>query len=140
MITFSETLNGTINYGLLHIRDTGESAGGISLEDATSQDHAGETLTVILTSAQQDDLANMDTPQLDIEENAVFDLAGNPIEAAPDQPVIIDDHTPPEIVSAEYSESLDPHHNLQRGPGPRHRLHQDAYPRHRPELRRHHHT
>ena len=74
-----------------------------SLEDATSQRSTpGNTLTVILTQAQQDELADMDTPQLDIEQDAVFDMSGNPVSAAPDQLIIINDHTPPEIVSAEY--------------------------------------
>ncbi len=105
-ITFSEPLNATIHYGLLHIRDAGQSSGGVSLGDASYKTHLSYTVTAVLTSAQQDDLAAMTTPQLDIEQNAVFDEAGNGIAAAPDQMITVNDTTPPEITSAEYSSPI----------------------------------
>ena len=94
-ITFSEPLNGTIRYGLLHVRDAGESSGGIALDGTSSRSHSGATLTVVLTPAQQDELAAMTAPQLDIDESAVFDLSGNPTGAAPDWPITVNDATPP---------------------------------------------
>lgn len=94
-ITFSEPLNGTIRYGFLHIRDAGESSGGIALDGTSSQSHSGAALTVVLTSIQQDELAAMTAPQLDIGQDAVFDLSGNPVSAAPDQPITVNDTTLP---------------------------------------------
>ncbi len=83
-LTFSEPLNATINYNLLHIRDTGQSSGGITLDGTSPRYHSSDTITVTLTSTQRDEVAAMTTAQLDIDTNAVFDVLGNGIAAAPD--------------------------------------------------------
>ena len=100
-ITFSEPLNGTIRYGLLHVRDAGESSGGIALDGTSSRSHSGATLTVVLTPAQRGELAAMTTPQLDMGQGAVFDLSGNPAAAAHDQPITVNDATPPPPVQTD---------------------------------------
>ena len=81
LITFSEPLNGTIHYDRMHIRNAGESTGGVSLDGATSASVSGDTITLILSKAQQDGMGSVSTPQLDIAPNAVFDGSGNGIAA-----------------------------------------------------------
>lgn len=60
------------------------------------------TITLTLSDDQRQMINVMAVPQLDIEEGAVTDIAGNMISAAPDQPIIMIDGMPPTVVSATY--------------------------------------
>ena len=86
-VTFSEPLDGTIHYDRIHIRDAGQSNGGISLDDAQIKRSSGPAVTVVLTAQQRADFALMATPQLDVGQGAVSDVAGNEVAAAVDQMV-----------------------------------------------------
>ena len=99
-ITFSKPLNSTINYDSMHVRDAGQSSGGITLDDVPTKSASGDMLTLTLNSTQQDTVSAMTTPQLDIDEDAVFDESGNGILASPDQPIAQDDTAPPAFSSA----------------------------------------
>ena len=101
-ITFSEPLSGTtIRYDRLHIRDTGQSSGGLSLDTVATRivDPSSTTITLTLSAAQRQTVNDMVAPQLDIEAGAVSDTAGNGILAAPDQDIAI----PPVLVSSSYN-------------------------------------
>ena len=78
-VTFSEPLNGTVHHDRIHIRDAGQSSGGISLDDAQIKRSSGPAVTVVLTAQQRADFALMATPQLDVGQGAVSDVAGNEI-------------------------------------------------------------
>ena len=88
---FSEPLNDTIHYDRIHIRDAGRSSGGVSLDGAASKSVSGDTITLILNASQRTDIANMATPQLDIDAGAVFDLSGNGISAVSDNAIAVHD-------------------------------------------------
>ena len=99
---FSEPLNeAAIRYDRLHIRDIGQSIGGLSLGDVPTRavNPSSTTITLTLSDGQRQTLNDMVTPQLDIEAGAVADTAGNGIAAAPDQRITI----PPILVSSYYN-------------------------------------
>ena len=105
-ITFSEPLDPTaIHYDRLHIRDAGESSGGLSLGDVTTRalDSSMTTITLTLSSTQLEDVNAMATPQLDVEAGAVADPTGNGIATAPNLSVTVIDETPPVLLSASYN-------------------------------------
>ena len=105
-ITFSEPLNGTaIRHDRLHVRDAGQSSGGLSLGDVATRtvNPSSTTITLTLSDAQSITVNDMATPQLDIEEGAVADPSGNGIAAAPDQPVTVTDGIPPTLASSHYN-------------------------------------
>ena len=93
-IRFSEPLSGTADLSKLHVRDSGQSAGGATLTGA-AQSVAGSTLTVTLTLSHQAAVESLGTPQLDIDAGAVSDLNSNEIAASPDNAITVDDTTPP---------------------------------------------
>ncbi|MBI1657309.1 MAG: hypothetical protein IS632_00820, partial [Thaumarchaeota archaeon] len=104
-ITFSEPLNGTaIHYDRMHIRDTGRSTGGLTLDDIASRtlDANSTTITLALSSIQRQTVNALASPQLDIEEGAVSDMSGNGISAASARPVTVIDGISPTVVSAAY--------------------------------------
>ena len=78
-VTFSEPLDGTIHHDRIHIRDAGQSNGGISLDEAQIRHSSDPVVTIMLTTQQQADFARMATPQLDVDQGAVSDVAGNEI-------------------------------------------------------------
>ncbi len=78
-VTFSESLDGTIHHDRIHIRDAGQSNGGISLDEAQIRHSSDPVVTIMLTTQQQADFARMATPQLDVDQRAVSDVAGNEI-------------------------------------------------------------
>ena len=93
-ITFSEPLNGTtIHYDRMHLRDTGRSTGGLTLDDIASRtlDANSTTITLALSDIQRQVINAMNQPQLDIGEGAVFDISGNGISAASARPVTVID-------------------------------------------------
>ena len=104
-ITFSEPLGSTIHYDRLHIRDTGQSSGGLALDAVVSKtlDSASTVMTVTLSAPQRQTVNGMATPQLDITAGAVADPSGNGISAAPDQGITVIDGIPPTVSSAAYN-------------------------------------
>ena len=106
-ITFSEPLNGTARLDRLHLRDQGESTGGVALTGAVPS-FSETTLTLVLTASQRTAAADLPTPQLDITEGAVFDASGNPIRTAADRPIDVDDTAPPTTPSPLTVLSLSP--------------------------------
>ena len=86
-VTFSEPLNGTIHYDHLHVRDAGQSSGGISLDEAQVKQSSGSAVTVLLAAQQRADFARMAAPQLDVGQGAVSDITGNEVAVVVDQPV-----------------------------------------------------
>ena len=87
----------------MHIRDAGNSFGGIPLNAIANRSASGATLALILSPDQRTDISNMVTPQLDIEQNVVFDVSGNGIAAISDRPITIRDTTLPQFTSATYT-------------------------------------
>ena len=105
-ITFSEPLNGpAIRYDRLHVRDAGQSSGGLALDDVGTKavNPSSMTITLTLSDAQRITVNGMATPQLDIEEGAVADPSGNEIAAAPDQPITTTNGIPPTLASSHYN-------------------------------------
>ncbi len=90
-ITFSETLDvSETDLSLLYASDAGQ-ANNVTLQGADF-DSAGPNSTAIsmtLNQTQLDAVLAMAEPQLDIEAGAVTDLAGNTIDAAPDNPITV---------------------------------------------------
>ena len=97
-IVFSETISSAVA-SKIHIRDTGQSTGGITLSSVTV---TVNTLKATLSSAQQTTLNAMTTPQLDIDAGAVQDSSNNAIVAATDKSITIQDTTPPHAQTSEY--------------------------------------
>ena len=93
IVTFSEPLGSAVNLTRLHVRDSGESTGGVTLTGAI-ESVAGNTLTVALTATQQADVAALSAPELDIEQDAVSDLNDNGIAASPDGAITVIGSTP----------------------------------------------
>ena len=92
-VTFSEPLGSAVNLTRLHVRDSGESTGGVTLTGA-AESVAGNTLTVALTATQRADVAALSAPELDIEQDAVSDLNDNGIAASPDGAITVIGSTP----------------------------------------------
>ena len=102
-MTFSEPISTTIELSKLHVRESGQTSGGVNMTDVSSQSVSNSTLVVWLSPSQRDTVNAMTTPQLDIDAGAVSDTSDNPIEAAADQPIAVTDGTPPNLSSAAYS-------------------------------------
>ncbi len=95
-ITFSKPINGTTHLDRLHVRDAGQSSGGVTMTGASGQSVSGDTLTIALIASQVTAINNLTIPQLDVDPEAVFDLTGVGIVNTPDQPVILI-NTPPTV-------------------------------------------
>ena len=97
-IVFSEPLNGTVQAGLLHVRD-GDHLNGtaVNLGNATIQSAAGDTVTLKVPSSQRPAIVGMAAPQLEIGEGAVWDRAANPVIAEPALSLTVRDRTAPTI-------------------------------------------
>ena len=102
-MTFSEPISTTIELSKLHVRESGQTSGGVNMTDVSSQSVSNSTFVVWLSPSQRDTVNAMTTPQLDIDAGAVSDTSDNPIEAAADQPIAVTDGTPPNLSSAAYS-------------------------------------
>ena len=94
---FSEPLNSTVHWDRLHIRDAGESSGGVA-PDGVPGSAYGATLTTTLAASQMATVGNLTTPQLDIDQDAVADLSGNGIAAAPDQAITLHERNLPPTI------------------------------------------
>ena len=105
-MTFSEPLNGTtIQYDRMHIRDTGRSTGGLTLDGVTSRtlDANSTTITLTLSDDQRQMINAINQPELDIGAGAVTDIAGNMMSEAPDHSIIVIDGIPPTVTSTAYN-------------------------------------
>ena len=104
-VTFSEPMSDTVNLAKLHVRDSGQSSGGVTLTGAAPQSVSGSSLAVTLSASQQSTVGGMIAPQLDIDADAVSDAAGNGIAAVADRPITINDTVRPSFDSAAYVSS-----------------------------------
>ena len=102
-MTFNEPISTPAELSKMHIREQGQTSGGVNMTDASSQSVSGSTLAVTLSPSQRDAVNAMDTPQLDIDAEAILDTSGNPIAAAADQPISVTDRTPPVFSAATYT-------------------------------------
>ena len=104
-VTFSEPMSDTVNLAKMHVRDSGQSSGGVTLTGAAPQSVSGSSLAVTLSASQQSTVGGMIAPQLDIDADAVSDAAGNGIAAVADRPITINDTVRPSFDSAAYVSS-----------------------------------
>ena len=103
-ITFDEPV--TPDYSKMHIRNSSESTGGITLDDLTRTRITDNNIHVILDETQKMTFGNLTAPQLDIDAGAVSDASSNPIVATTDQPIIQGDMVLPMVESAVYDTNL----------------------------------
>ena len=85
-VTFNQEIGGAPDYSGLHVRSAGSDAGGIALSDAAPK-YSGRTITATLDSAQQDRYGALQSPQLDIDMDAVTDADNIGIEETLDIPI-----------------------------------------------------
>ena len=105
-VTFNEPLERAgIRYDLMHVRDAGQAAGGLSLGDVTDRiaDSLSTTMTVTLSDDQRRMVNAMNQPELDIGADAVSDIGQNQIPATPNQPITVIDGIPPTVTSVAYN-------------------------------------
>ena len=84
----------------MHVRESGNSSGGVTLTGTPTV--TGSTLTVDLSTSEQDTVNVMTTPKLDIDAGAVSDTSSNGIAVSRNNPISVADGTAPTFVSAEY--------------------------------------
>ena len=102
-ITFSEALDSSKHVATkFHIRESGQSSGGVTLSNGTITANGTSSLTVTLSTANRNSVAGMATPQLDVDAGAVSDSAGNAVAAAADQTITVNDTIRPTFSSAAY--------------------------------------
>ena len=104
-VTFSESMSDTADLAKLHVRESGQTSGGVTLTGAASQSVSGHSLAVTLSESQQSTVSSMIAPQLDIDADAVSDAANNGIAAVADRPITINDTVRPSFDSAAYVSS-----------------------------------
>ena len=104
-VTFSEPMSDTADLAKLHVRESGQTSGDVTLTGAASQSVSDYSLAVTLSESQQSTVNAMSTPQLDIDADAVSDAAGNGIAAVADRPITINDTVRPSFDSAAYVSS-----------------------------------
>ena len=86
-----------------HIRESGQSSGGVTLSNGTITTNGTSSVTFTLSNSDKSTVNSMATPQLDVDAGAVSDSAGNAISAAADQAITVNDTIRPTFVSATYS-------------------------------------
>ena len=104
-VAFSEPISDAVALSGLHVRESGQSSGGVTLTGAASQSVSGSSLAVTLSASQQSTVGGMIAPQLDIDADAVSDAASNGIAAVADRPITISDTVRPSFDSAAYVSS-----------------------------------
>ena len=121
IITFDETIDASaVNLDKLYVQDATNAAKKVALTEAELYDTIPDsnTLSMIVTSSQRQNILTMMPPQLDIGAGAVSDLSGNLIDAiadreitiiprvlppvAPDRTVSTDEDTPVTIIPGVY--------------------------------------
>ena len=89
-ITFSEALDSSKHVATkFHIRESGQSSGGVTLSNGTITANGTSSLTITLSTANRNSVAGMATPQLDVDAGAIHDAAGNAIAESSDLPISI---------------------------------------------------
>ena len=102
-ITFDDPVT-ALHYTKMHIRDTGNSTGGITLSSISPRHHnTANTVSVLLDGNKKATFDEMSEPQLDMDSGAVSDFSGNGIAAQNDIPIVISDTIRPVFESARYS-------------------------------------
>ena len=74
-ITFNQNIESDPSYGSIHVRSADSDSGGISLSNVTetSSPYPGRTITVSLSTEQQETYGKLQNPQPDIDGGAVTD-------------------------------------------------------------------
>ena len=104
VVQFSEALNATSHdASKIHIRNTGQSTGGVTLSNDIIVANGTNSITFDLGTTDTNTVNSMTAPQLDIDAGAVSDTAGNAISAISDQSITINDTTKPTFSSAAYT-------------------------------------
>ena len=85
---FSEPLNPAVHWDRLHVRDAGESTGGVTL-DGIAGSVDGAILASTLAAYKMAIVDAMAVPQLDIDRGAVVDPSGNGMDAASDRAITV---------------------------------------------------
>ena len=83
-LTFSEDIHTDIDYARIHIRNAGQTSGGIIIDDITTKSLSGGTLTATLDRSQHLMISSMSSPRIVIERDAVYDLSYNPLTVSID--------------------------------------------------------
>ena len=99
-MTFSERISANVDLSKLHIRESGQSSGGVTLTGASARSVSGSTLTVNLADSQRIAVNILDIQQLDIDAGAVSGDAGTPIAAVADLPIAVTDPNQPPTADA----------------------------------------
>ena len=103
-VTFSEALDSSRHVASkFHVRESGQNAGGVTLSNGTITANGTDSVTFALGAADKAAVNSMASPRLHVDEGAVSDTAGNPVDAAADLPVTVLDTAKPAFVSAEYA-------------------------------------
>ena len=107
-ITFTEVINvSEINVTKLSIRENNTNTGGVTLSISELNTTINDRIiSFTLTEDNRQSVIVLATPQLDIDVAAVYDVAGNPIAASADNPIIVTKIPPPPL-SCNVSDSGD---------------------------------
>ncbi len=100
-LSFSEALDQTgHDAGLIHVRDAGQTAGGVTLSNDMVTSHAGDSITFGLGDDHAAAVNLMSAPQLDMDAGAVRDEAGNPSDALADYSISVTGESTPNVGQA----------------------------------------
>ncbi len=89
-LAFDEGLDSAeTDYAKIHVRDAGDSTGGVDLDGAVSKTHGNSTITVTFNDADQTTIAGMADPTLDIEADAVSNSQGTGNAEATDREITL---------------------------------------------------
>ena len=104
-VSFSEPLDSSKHdASKFHIRNAGQSTGGVTLSNGTITTNGTDSLTFTLNTNNRTSVNAMTSSQMDIDAGAVSDTAGNTIAAAPDQTIAnVQDNARPTFASATYN-------------------------------------
>ena len=105
LITFDEPVT-TLNYSKMHIRDSGNSTGGITISSLARLDHTADTVSALLNANEKVTFHGLSTPQLDMDAGAASDPSNNSMVDQNDIPITINDTTRPSFESARYSTNV----------------------------------
>ncbi len=104
LITFDEPVT-TLNYSKIHIRDSGNSTGGITFFSLARLDHTADTVSALLNANEKVTFHGLSIPQLDVDADATSDPSNNSMVDQNDIPITINDTARPSFESARYSTS-----------------------------------
>ena len=102
-ITYNEFISKTAHDSAkVHIRNTGQSSGGVTLSNSMITNNGTNSITYRLPDANAAMVNIMAAPQLDIDAGAVSDISGNRIAAVSDQSITVHDTLLPTLIRATY--------------------------------------